>query len=101
MFYVIETGAKQYLVKTGDKLKVEKLAGEAGQEVIFDKILLTANDDGTEVKIGNPYLTGVAIKATVDKQARAQKIRVVKYKRKVRYTRVHGHRQHFTEVKVK
>lgn len=101
MFYVIETGSKQYLVKTGDKLKVEKLAGEAGQEVTFDKVLLTANEDGTDVKIGNPYLAGVAVKAEVDKQARAKKIRVVKYKRKVRYTRVHGHRQHFTEVKVK
>lgn len=101
MFYVIETGSKQYLVKTGSSLRVEKLSTEAGKEVVFDKVLLSANDDGTEVKIGTPYLDGVSLKAEVTAQGRAEKIRVVKYKRKVRYTRVQGHRQHFTKVKVK
>lgn len=100
MFAVIETGGKQYLVKSGDVLKVEKLPADVGSEVTFDKVLLMAEDDGTNVKIGQPYLEGVAITAAVEEQGRGTKIRVVKYKRKVRYTRVRGHRQHFTKVKL-
>ena len=101
MFAVIETGGKQYLVKTGEVLKVEKLEAEAGKEVVFDKVLLTANDDGTDVKIGAPYLEGVSIAADVAEQGRADKIRVVKFKNKIRYKRVIGHRQSFTKVKIK
>ena len=106
MFAVIETGGKQYLVKTGDTLKVEKLfaeankPAEAGKEVVFEKVLLTAADDGSDVKFGKPYLSGVAVKAVVEAQGRADKIRVVKYKRKVRYKRTIGHRQSFTKVKI-
>ncbi len=101
MLAVIQTGGKQYLVKSGDRLKIEKIAGEAGADVTFDSVLLTASDDGSGVKIGNPFLSGVAVKAVVAKQGRDKKIRVVKYKRKVRYHKVHGHRQHFTVVEVK
>jgi large subunit ribosomal protein L21 len=100
MFAVIETGGKQYLVKTGDSLKVEKLIAEAGKEVVFDKVLLLANEDGTDVKIGTPYLEGVKVTATVEEQGKGKKVRVVKYKRKVRYRKVHGHRQAFTKVKI-
>lgn len=101
MFAVIETGGKQYLIKTGETLKVEKLDAEPGKDVVFDKVLLLAKDDGSDVKIGTPYLDGVSIAATVEDQGRAKKIRVVKFKRKVRYKRVIGHRQQFTKVKVK
>ncbi len=101
MFAVIETGGKQYLIKTGDTLKVEKLDTEAGKEVVFDKVLLLAKEDGTDVKIGTPYLDGVSIAATVEEQTRDKKIRVVKFKRKVRYKRVIGHRQHKTKIKIK
>lgn len=101
MFAVIETGGKQYLIKTGETLKVEKLEAEAGKEVVFDKVLLLAKEDGSDVKIGTPYLDGVSIAATVEEQGRSRKVRVVKFKRKVRYKRVHGHRQYFTKVKVK
>jgi len=101
MFAVIETGGKQYLVKSGDTLKIEKLTVEASQEVVFDKVLLTAEDDGSNVKIGNPYLAGVTFSATVEKQFRTKKVRVVKFKNKVRYKRVIGHRQRMTQVKVK
>lgn len=100
MFAVIQTGGKQYLIKTGDTLKVEKLDVESGKEVVFDKVLLLAKEDGTDVKIGTPYLEGVSIAATCEEQGRSKKIRVVKFKRKVRYKRVHGHRQAFTKVKV-
>ncbi|MBT4120716.1 MAG: 50S ribosomal protein L21 [Candidatus Magasanikbacteria bacterium] len=101
MFAVIETGGKQYLIKTGDTLKVEKLDVEAGKDVVFDKVLLLAKEDGTDVKIGTPYLDGVSIAATVEEQTRDKKIRVVKFKRKVRYKRVIGHRQHKTKIKIK
>ncbi|PLX28551.1 50S ribosomal protein L21 [Candidatus Parcubacteria bacterium] len=101
MFAVIETGGKQYLIKTGDTLKVEKLDVEAGKEVVFDKVLMLAKEDGSDVKIGKPYLEGVSIAATVEEQGRSRKLRVVKFKRKVRYKRVIGHRQAFTKVKVK
>jgi len=101
MFAVIETGGKQYLVKAGDVLKVEKLTVEVGKEVVFDKVLLVGNEDGSNVKIGTPYLSGVTIAATVEEQGRAKKIRVVKYKRKVRYRRVKGHRQAQTKVTIK
>lgn len=98
MIAVIETGGKQYLVHSGQKLKVEKLDGEPDGEIIFDKVLLTAKDDGTDVKIGTPYLPGVSFAATIEAQSRDKKIRVVKFKAKVRYKRVHGHRQHKTTV---
>ena len=101
MFYVIETGGKQYLVKRGTVLKVEKLPVEVGKEVVFDKVMLSSAEDGGEVKIGTPYLDGVNVKAEVLEQGKGDKVRVVKYKRKVRYTRNIGHRQLFTKIKIK
>ncbi len=101
MFAVIETGSKQYLVQTGQKLSIEKLPAEVGGEVVFDKVLLLADDEGKNVQIGTPYLEGVSIAATVEEQKRDKKIRVVKFKRKTRYKRVFGHRQHKTTVEVK
>ncbi len=101
MIAVIETGGKQYLIKEGDTLAIEKLPVEAGQEVEFDKVLLTAQADGTDLKVGAPYLDGVTIKADLTDQYRARKIRVIKYKAKVRYKKVYGHRQHQSKVKIK
>lgn len=98
MLAVIATGGKQYLVKTGSKVKIEKLEAAEGEIVKFDKVLLTANDDGTDVKIGTPYVKGFELSGTVAKQGRAAKVRVEKFKRKVRYHKVYGHRQPFTEV---
>lgn len=89
------------MVKPGILLTIEKLEGEAGGEIVFDKVLLLADEAGGEVKLGTPYLNGVSVSATIEAQGRSKKIRVVKYKRKVRYKRVHGHRQAFTKVKVK
>lgn len=101
MFAVIETGAKQYLIKTGDVVKIEKLDVEPGKEVVFDRVLLTASEDGSNVKIGTPYLSGVSIAATVESQIRTKKINIVKFKNKVRYRRSQGHKQRMTKVKVK
>jgi large subunit ribosomal protein L21 len=101
MLAVIATGGKQYLVKTGEALKIEKLTAKEGDKVIFDKVLLTAKDDGSDAKVGTPYLEGVTIEAVLEKQGRSKKIRVEKFKRKIRYHKVYGHRQKFSKVKVK
>lgn len=101
MIAVIETGGKQYLVKAGDALKIEKLNVQPGEQVIFDKVLLLAEEDGSGLKVGAPYIEGAQIIATCEAQGRTKKIRVVKYKRKVRYKRTIGHRQHMTKVSVK
>lgn len=88
------------MVKTGQSLKVEKLAAEEGKKVVFDKVLLTADDDGSNVKIGSPHISGATVEATLEKQGRYKTVRVEKYKRKVRYHKVHGQRQKFSEVKI-
>lgn len=100
MISVIATGGKQYLVKTGQALKIEKLVAKEGDNIKFDKVLLTADDDGANVKIGAPYLDGVALSAKVNKQGKYRTIKVEKFKRKIRYHKVHGQRQRFTEVSI-
>lgn len=100
MLAVIETGGKQYLVKTGEILKIEKLAVKEGDKITFDKVLMTADDDGKNAKVGAPYLDGVAISASLDKQGKYRTIRVEKFKRKVRYHKVHGQRQRYSQVKI-
>lgn len=100
MIAVIETGGKQYVVEPGQTLKIEKLEAEEGSNITFDKVLLVAEDDGSNVQIGTPYLDKKTVSAKVEQQARDKKIRVTKYKRKVRYKRVIGHRQNFTKVTI-
>lgn len=97
-FAIIETGGKQYLVSPKSKIKVEKLPTPAGQEVIFDKVLLVSDDQ--ELKIGRPYLAGAKVVGRVLKQGRDRKIRILKYKPKVRYRRRKGHRQYFSEAEI-
>ncbi len=100
MYAVIATGGKQYLVKSGDVLKIEKLPVNEGSTVVFDKVLLTASDDGSDVKIGQPYVEGVTVSATLEKQGKERTLRVEKFKRKVRYHKVHGQRQRYSLVKI-
>jgi len=100
MIAVIATGGKQYLVKVGTVLKVEKLEKNEGEEVVFDNVFLLADEDGENVKVGAPVLEGAIVKAVVEENGRSKKVRVVKYKRKIRYKKVFGHRQHFTKVKI-
>ena len=96
MYAVIETGGKQYLVKAGDILSIEKLEAKQGDTVTFE-VLLTA--EGDSVNIGAPLLAG-KVTAEVVEQGKAKKIEVVHYKAKSRYTRREGHRQPFTKVKI-
>ena len=95
-FAVIETGGKQYRVSAGDKLKVEKLAAEAGGNVSFKNVLLMV--DGDKADIGTPHVKGATVEAKVLRDARARKVIVFKYHYKARYRKKKGHRQHFTEV---
>ena len=97
-FAIIETGGKQYKVAAGTKVKVEKLKGEAGDKVAFDKVLLVAK--GTEVQIGTPHVSGAAIEGKIVRQSRAPKVIVFKFHSKTRYRKKKGHRQHFTEVEI-
>jgi len=100
MFSIIETGGKQYKVKEGDKIKVEKLDGEAGAEVIFDKVLLKVSDEDN-VEIGQPYLKDVKVIGEITNQGRNKKLIVYKYKPKKRERTKKGHRQMFTEILIK
>jgi large subunit ribosomal protein L21 len=100
MLAVIATGGKQYVVKTGDTLKVEKLTAVEGEKISFDKVLLTGDEEGTFVEFGTPYVEGAVVKAEVIKQGKSPTVRVEKFKNKVRYHKVHGQRQRFTEVKI-
>jgi large subunit ribosomal protein L21 len=100
MLAVIATGGKQYLVKTGQVIKIEKLKVNVGDQYAFEQVLLTADEDGTNIKFGTPNLEGVKINAEVLRQSKARTLRVEKFKRKVRYHKVHGQRQRFTEVKI-
>jgi large subunit ribosomal protein L21 len=96
MIAVIKTGGKQYLVQPGDVIKVEKLDAKVGDSLQFD-VLMTA--EGEDVKLGTPVLSG-KVSAEIVGHGRDQKIEVVKYKAKSRYTRRTGHRQLFTKIKI-
>jgi large subunit ribosomal protein L21 len=97
MYAVIRTGGKQYRVAEGDVLRIEKIAGDKGAEVKFDEVLMLG---GTEaVKVGKPTLTGVAVTGKILRQAKARRVLHFR-KEKEGWTRLRGHRQQFTEVKI-
>lgn len=91
---VIKTGGKQYLVAKGDSIKIEKIPGEEGEKIVFDKVLLIGD------KIGQPFIKGASVEAKILRQARARKVIIFKYKSKKRYKKKQGHRQQFTEVQI-
>lgn len=99
MFSIIETGGKQYEVAVGKKIKIEKLDGEKGDTIVFDKVLLTAASED-DVTIGEPYVKGAKVTAEILTQGRGEKVIVFKFKPKKRHRRKRGHRQPFTEVKI-
>ena len=99
MYAVIETGGKQYRVKEGDSLRVERLDAEEGAEIELDRVLLVG--DGDQITIGRPLVENGRVAATVKAHGRTKKIKVVKFKRRKNYLRQHGHRQRFTELEIK
>lgn len=99
MYAVIKTGGKQYRVEEGESLKVEKIDLELGKTVELE-VLMVADEEGKDVKVGTPTLKGAKVTAKVLEQGRAKKVEVVKYKPKSRYTRRNGHRQPFTKIEI-
>ncbi len=98
MYAVVATGGKQYKVREGQILRVEKIPGDIGASVSFDNVLMYS--DGDAVSVGQPELGNVAITGHIVEQGKAKKIIVFKYKRRKRYRRKQGHRQHYTAVKI-
>ena len=98
MYAIIETGGKQYKVAAGDVVFVEKLDVEAESEVVFDKVIAIAGDDG--IKVGAPYVDGAAVTAKVLKNGKGKKIYVMTYKPKKNEKRKLGHRQPYTKVEI-
>ena len=98
MYAVIQTGGKQHRVSEGDTLRVEKLAAEQGEAVELDKVLLVA--DGDQVKVGTPYLEGGKVTATVKAHGRAEKVNILKFKRRKHHLKRQGHRQWYTELQI-
>lgn len=94
MYAVIKTGGKQYKVATGDVVKIEKIAGEEGKEVIFNEVLALGET------VGTPLVSGAIVKAMVLKQAKDAKVIIFKKKRRHNYRRKNGHRQQITLVKI-
>lgn len=100
MYAVIETGGRQYRVKPGQELLVEKLPIEEGAEVEFDRLLMVTGEEGQTLLVGTPYVPGAKAVATVVRQERGRKILVFKYKPKSNYRRRQGHRQSLTRIQV-
>jgi large subunit ribosomal protein L21 len=100
MYAVIQTGGKQYRVEPGKTIAVEKLAGDAGAKVVFDKVLLVSSGDGAKVNVGKPFVSGVKVTGEIVEQGRAKKLVVFKFEYARNYVRKHGHRQDMTAVKI-
>ncbi|QQR54986.1 50S ribosomal protein L21 [Candidatus Peregrinibacteria bacterium] len=100
MFAVVYFGGKQYKVREKDELEVEKLDLEAGKNFKINEVLLMAEEDGSEVKLGMPFVVGAHVECQVVEQGLGEKIRVFKMKAKKRYHKTQGHRQAFTAIKV-
>ena len=98
MYAVIVTGGKQYRVMQGEVLRVELLDAEVGASITFDQVLLVG--EGEQITIGAPLVKGAGVAATVKKHGRADKIRIVKFRRRKHFRKETGHRQHFTEIEI-
>jgi len=98
MYAVIKTGGKQYRVNQGDKLKIEKIVGDVGANVVLDQILTVV--DGDNVTIGSPIVRGASVTATVVSHGRHDKVQIFKMRRRKHYRKSQGHRQSFTEIQI-
>jgi len=98
MYAVVSSGGKQYRVEAGSTLTLERLQGEPGAPVIFDRVLLIG--DGDDVTVGTPVVPGASVSATVLGEALGPKLVIFKFKQKVKYRRRTGHRQHLTRVRI-
>ncbi|MXW22073.1 MAG: 50S ribosomal protein L21 [Candidatus Dadabacteria bacterium] len=99
MHAVIKTGGKQYIVKPGDIIDIEKISGEPGEEVNFEEVLLVSAD-GEEVKVGSPLVESARVEGKIVRQKKGEKIVVFKFKRRKGYRKKAGHRQNLTSVEI-
>ena len=99
MYAVIKTGGKQYKVAAGENIKVEQIAADVGQELVFDQVL--AIGLGADLQVGTPWVSGASVKATVVSQGRHDKVRIFKMRRRKHYRKHGGHRQSFTELNIR
>lgn len=97
-FAIVKIAGKQHLVKVGDKVDVEAPLGEVGKSLSFPEILLLQADD--ELKIGSPFVSGAVVKAVIETSGKGEKIRVSKFKSKVRYRKTIGFRPMLTQLKI-
>ena len=95
---IIETGGKQYVVGKDAVLTIDTLPSGKDGKISFDKVLFT--DDGKEMKVGTPYVSGAKVSAELIEEGRGKKITVLRYRQKSRYKKVKGHRQPFAKVKI-
>ena len=98
MYAVIKTGGKQYRVAQGDEVKIERLSGEVGDSVTFEKVLLTS--DGEDVKVGRPFVENTKVVGQITRHDKDRKVIITKYKKRKGYRRKNGHRQEFSLVRI-
>ena len=98
MYAVIATGGKQYKVAENDIIDIERVEGDSGKKIVFDKVLVVG--EGENIECGTPLLESVEVKAEIVEQFRGKKLTVFKMKRRKGYRKKHGHRQELTKVKI-
>jgi large subunit ribosomal protein L21 len=98
MYAVVKTGGKQYKVAAGEKLKLEQIPADVGAEVVLDQVLMVG--DGDSVRLGQPVVSGVTVKATVVSHGRHDKVKIFKMRRRKHYQKHQGHRQNYTELRI-
>jgi large subunit ribosomal protein L21 len=98
MYAVVKTGGKQYRVSAGEKLKIERLPANVGDEIVLDQVLMVA--DGQAVRMGAPLLGGARVTARVLAHGRGEKVRIFKLQRRKHYRKSQGHRQNYTEIEI-
>jgi large subunit ribosomal protein L21 len=98
VYAIIQTGGKQYRVAPGDVLRVERLPGERGDEVVLDQVLLVT--DGDNVQVGQPLVANATVRTQIVQQGKGKKVLVYKKKRRKNYRRMQGHRQFFTALRI-
>ena len=98
MYAVVKTGGKQYKVAAGEKIKVEQITADVGQEIVIDQVLAVGS--GTDLKVGTPLVSGATVTALVLAHGRHDKVRIFKMRRRKHYQRHGGHRQGYTELQI-
>ena len=96
MYAVIKTGGKQYRIASGEKLKIEQIPADIGQEITLDQVLSVG--EGDQLKVGTPLVAGALVKATFLAQGRHDKVTIFKMRRRKHYQKHQGHRQNYTEI---